>query len=90
LSSVSFWLTLRCLLRCLSTRQTRSRMPCAVVLIEFTLTDLSPPVYHCWLLQGFSLAMVFPMFPNYICHEIDSAVKAIPGNIELAAVQLDW
>jgi hypothetical protein len=78
------------LLRCLSTRQTRSRMPCAVVLIEVTLTDLSPPVYHCWLLQGFSLAMVFLMFPNYICHEIDSAVKAIPGNLELAAVQLDW
>ncbi|CAM6035991.1 unnamed protein product [Sphagnum compactum] len=39
--------------------------------------------------KGFSLAMVFFMFPNYICHEIGSAVKAIPGNIELAAVQLD-
>jgi hypothetical protein len=33
--------------------------------------------------------MVFLMFLNHICHEIDSAVKAIPGNIELAAVQLD-
>ncbi|CAM6013854.1 unnamed protein product [Sphagnum balticum] len=38
--------------------------------------------------KGFSLATVFLMFPNHMCHEIDSAVKAIPGNIELAAVQL--
>jgi hypothetical protein len=64
-------------------------MQCAVVLIEVTLTDLGPPVYHCSLLQGFPLAMVFLRFPNHTCHEIDCAVKAIPGNIELAAVQLD-
>ncbi|KAH8947716.1 hypothetical protein BDL97_11G057600 [Sphagnum fallax] len=39
--------------------------------------------------KGFCLARVFLMFPNQRCHEIDCAVKAIPGNIELAAVQLD-
>jgi hypothetical protein len=48
-------------------------MWCTMVLIMVALIDFFPSIYH----HSWILAMVFLMFPNYTCHEINSTIKSI-------------